>query len=90
MTHIFTYQSLGILAAIAIACALIPVYLRVLKSKNLQSITTTRLILLVIGSGLWIMYGFRDSSPGIVLLATFSFAMTSILFAIKLRSNKTS
>jgi uncharacterized protein with PQ loop repeat len=58
-----------------------------LKDQNIGDITKTQLFLLVIACALWIMYGLRDSSPAIVLLATFCLAITCILFAIKLRSN---
>jgi uncharacterized protein with PQ loop repeat len=86
MMNIFNYQALGILAAILIVIGVIPRYWTMLKTKDVAGISKKRLFLLVIGSVLWIMYGFRDSSPAIVLLATFCLSITCILFAIKLRS----
>lgn len=90
MTNIINYQTLGIIAAILIGAAMTPRYWTMLKTKDVSSISNTRLLLLVIGSMLWIMYGFRDSSPAIVLLATFCLSITCILFSIKIRSITTS
>ncbi len=90
MTNILNYQTVGVVAALLVVLTLIPSYWGMLKDKNVGAITKKRLFLLVIASMLWIMYGFRDSSPAIVLLATFCLAITCILFAIKLRSNKSS
>ena len=87
--NILNYQAVGVLAAILVAAAMVPRYWDMLKTKNVSTLPKSRLLLLVIGSVLWIIYGFRDSSPAIVLLATFCFAITCILFAIKLRSNTT-
>lgn len=87
MMYFLNYQALGVVAAALVVIALIPRYWQMLKDKNVDTLSKSRLLLLVIGSVLWIMYGFRDSSPAIVLLATFCFAITCILFAIKLRSN---
>lgn len=89
MMNFLNYQVVGVIAAILVATALLPRYWDMLKNKDVSTLSKSRLFLLVIGSVLWIMYGFRDSSPPIVLLATFCFAITCILFAIKLRSNTT-
>lgn len=87
--NILNYQVVGIIAALLVAAAMMPYYWNILRTKNVSTLSKSRLLLLVIASLLWIMYGFRDSSPAVVLLATFCFAITCILFAIKLRSNTT-
>jgi len=88
--QLLNYQLLGILGAVLLCLAFLPQCWHLLKTKDLNYINKKPLVLLVIGSILWIAYGFRDSSPAIVLLATFGFTAASMLLAIKLRSNKTS
>ena len=83
---IFNYQLLGLLAAIIVVTALVPRARQLLKTKALETIPTQRLILLAIGSALWIMYGIRDSSAAIVILAIFGFISSCILATVKLRS----
>lgn len=83
------YQLLGLIAAIVVFAALFPSCWQQLRHKDLTATSTIKLLLLVIGSLLWIMYGFRDSSPAVVLSAAISFAITSILLLIKLRSTHT-
>lgn len=80
------YQAIGLVAGATMLVALFPRYWRLMRTKDLSSTPTAKLLLLVIGSLLWIMYGFRDSSPAVVLFAAVSFAITSILLLIKLRS----
>lgn len=87
MLNFLNYQVLGIIAAILVSLAVVPRYWSLLKTKNLAEISKSQLFLLATGSFLWIIYGFRDSSPAIVLLATFCLSITCILCVIKLRSS---
>lgn len=87
MSHLFNYQTLGLLAAGSLAYVFFPAYIALFKSENYKKLPLKKLISLVITSILWIMYGISDSSPAIVLLAISGFAVTSLLLVIKLRSH---
>ncbi len=88
MFNIVNYQIIGLIAAVLVMIAIIPRYWNLLTTRHLNGISLIQLFLLVIGCVLWIMYGVRDSSPPVVLLATFCLAITCILFVIKLRSKE--
>ena len=90
MSHLFSYQFLGILAAALLICGFWPLLAPIFKPQNREKIPRNRLITLVITSILWIMYGISDSSPAIVLLAISGLVITTLLLVIKLRSHHTS
>lgn len=84
-----SYQALGLLAALLIIVGAAPSCIAHLRMRP-ATMTSWQLLLLVFGSLLWIMYGLRDSAPAIVLLATLSLAVTTILLVNKRRTKNSS
>lgn len=77
------FQLLGLFAAfITMAAFFLPCY-HAVKTKQCDFFSTFQLLALFAASLLWVAYGIRDSSPAIVLLSVFIFAITTILLAQK-------
>lgn len=84
----YIFQLVGISASILGAATFLPEVMRAFKTRHLHDIAWGMLLLLVINSLLWMIYGFYFSIFPVLLSASLNFVMGAILVQIKWRSER--
>lgn len=75
----------GIAASIFTAASLLPQLTKVIKEKKAEDVSLWMLLVLFVGLGLWVYYGFLKNDMIIIISNLFSFIVNILLagFAIK-------
>ena len=82
-------QWIGIAAGVFTASSMLPQLIKTIKEKKAEEISVLMLIVLIVGVGLWIVYGvMKDDLP---IIATNAVSLTvnllMIFFRIRYRNN---
>jgi len=72
-------------AAFCTTAAYVPQVLRVWRTRSTQDISLKMFVVLVIGLGLWITYGFAKGEIPIILANVVTLALASTILYFKLR-----
>ena len=79
-----TTQWFGIAAGIMTAVSMLPQLIKIIKEKKADDVSVLMLLVLIIGLGLWVVYGFlRDDWPLIITNSFFTSPLSSPLYKIK-------
>ena len=77
-------QALGLLAAFFTTIANIPQAIKVIRTRNVKSLSATTYAMLFIGMLLWVVYGIIQSDLPIILANSIAGALCGIILAMKL------
>lgn len=87
MSEIFI-EMIGFMAGFLIAVSMIPQAIKSYKTKSVKDISLLMLFIIMVGTGLWVIYGFLITSYPIMAMDGFGFIINLILIVIKLRHEK--
>ena len=78
---------IGLVAGVMTTGSFIPQLIKALKTKSTGDISVVMYIVLVMGTGLWIVYGVFQKSLPLILANVVSMSITSTILYLKLRYN---
>jgi MtN3 and saliva related transmembrane protein len=78
----------GLAAGICTAISLLPQLIKLLKDKKAEDISLFYLVILFIGLGLWIWYGFLRKDLPILVTNGFSLVINGIVIVLGIRYKK--
>lgn len=83
-------QLTGLAAGIITSIAMLPQLVKIIKERDAKDISITMIIVLLIGLGLWVVYGFLKDDLPIIATNIFSFLvnLTLLGFSIRFSSKK--
>jgi MtN3 and saliva related transmembrane protein len=81
-------QIVGLAAGICTAISLLPQLIKLLKHKKAEDISLFYLVILFIGLGLWIWYGFLREDIPILVTNGFSLVINGIIIVLGIRYKK--
>lgn len=76
---------LGYLAALLTTGSFLPQVLYTLRTRDTRSISLSMYLMLVCGTGTWLLYGLSISALPVVLANALSMLMSSVILIVKLR-----
>lgn len=76
---------LGYLAALLTTGSFLPQVLYTLRTRDTRSISLSMYLMLVCGTGTWLLYGLSISALPVVLANALSMLMSSVILVMKLR-----
>ena len=80
-----TTQWFGIAAGIMTAVSMLPQLIKIIKEKKADDVSVLMLLVLIIGLGLWVVYGFlRDDWP-LIITNSFSFLLNLVVLTLRIR-----
>lgn len=79
-----TFEIVGILAAILLTWAYLPLVIRLIRQKSFQQLSNSNLALYILSATCWGVYGVRASSPSLVITSVIAFVSFSILLLLKI------
>ena len=75
----------GIFAGVCTAASMLPQLIKIIKEKKADDVSVLMLLVLIIGLGLWVVYGFlRDDWP-LIITNSFSFLLNLIVLTLRIR-----
>jgi MtN3 and saliva related transmembrane protein len=75
---------LGLLAGILTSCAVIPQIYRAFRTRQVRDISVWQPVLLVVGMGLWLLYGILIHDVPLIAANIFSITCNLMLITMKL------
>lgn len=78
---------IGSIAAILTTFAFLPQVVRVVKTKDTESIALGMYVMQVIGIALWLAHGFHIGDLPLILANSVSFLLSGIILIYKLKTN---
>ncbi|MRR53252.1 MAG: hypothetical protein EG822_01900 [Deltaproteobacteria bacterium] len=75
---------LGLLAGILTSCAVLPQIYRAFRTRQVRDISVWQPVLLVVGMGLWLLYGILIDDLPLIAANIFSISCNLILIFMKL------
>ena len=78
-------EIVGLAAGICTSISLLPQLIKLLKHKKAEDISLFYLIILFIGLGLWIWYGFLREDTPIIVTNGFSLVINGIVIVLGIR-----
>jgi|SRR5690349_10016693 MtN3 and saliva related transmembrane protein len=81
-------QIVGLAAGICTAISLLPQLIKLLKHKKAEDISLFYLVILFVGLGLWIWYGFLRKDIPIIVTNGFSLVINGIIIVLGIRYKK--
>lgn len=83
---------LGLLAGIVTSCAVLPQIYRAFRTRQVRDISVWQPVLLVVGMGLWLLYGILIGDLPLIAANSFSISCNLVLIAMKVfySDNRTS
>lgn len=78
----------GFTAGILIAVSLIPQLIKSYKTRSVRDISLLMLIIIMLGTALWVIYGILIKSTPIILMDGFGFIVNLALIFMKIRYKK--
>lgn len=76
---------LGYLAALLTTGSFLPQVLHTLRTRDTHSISLSMYLMLVCGTGTWLLYGLSIAALPVVLANALSMLMSSVILVVKLR-----
>jgi len=74
---------LGLLAGALTSCAVIPQIYRALRTRQVRDISVWQPVLLVVGMGLWLLYGILINDLPLIAANIFSITCNLLLITLK-------
>lgn len=87
MNNLFV-NIIGFTAGILIAVSLIPQLIKSYKTRSVRDISLLMLIIIMLGTALWMIYGILIKSTPIILMDGFGFLVNLALIFMKIRYKK--
>jgi MtN3 and saliva related transmembrane protein len=78
---------IGLIAGVMTTGSFIPQLIKALQTKSTGDISIVMYIVMVLGIGLWIVYGIYQKSLPLILANIVSLSITSTILYLKLRYN---
>lgn len=75
-------QIVGIVAGILTSVSMLPQVIKTFKEKKAEDISLVMIIVLMIGVGCWVYYGFLRKDLPIIVTNCFSFLINSLLLIL--------
>ena len=75
---------LGLVAGAVTSCAVIPQVVKAYRSKHVRDISIWQPVILVIGMGLWLLYGLLINDVPLIAANIFSIFCNTFLIAMKI------
>ena len=80
-----TSTIIGIIAGILTSCSMLPQLIKAIRTRDTKDLSTFMVVLLAVGLGMWVYYGFlRDDMP-IIFTNSFAFAVNLTLLFLHLK-----
>ncbi len=79
-------EYMGFAASSLATLAFLPQVLKTCRSRSAHDLSLSTLLLLVAGSGLWIVYGVLRNAPAIWLGNGITLALTGLILSVKVES----
>ena len=84
-----TTQWFGIAAGVMTAVSMVPQLIKIIKEKKADDVSLLMLAVLIIGLGLWAIYGFMREDWPIIVTNSFSFLLNCVVLFFRLRYSGT-
>jgi MtN3 and saliva related transmembrane protein len=81
-------QVIGIVAGIFTSASLLPQLIKIIKEKKVEDLSMGMFVALMIGVGLWIVYGFLKDDYPIIVTNCFSFILNVAILVLRFRYKK--
>jgi MtN3 and saliva related transmembrane protein len=78
-------QLLGIVAGILTSSSMLPQLIKIIKEKKAQEVSLLMLVVLLVGVGLWAVYGFIKNDIPIIATNCFSVLVNFITLIYRIR-----
>lgn len=75
---------LGLLAGVLTSCAVLPQIYRAFRTRQVRDISVWQPVLLVVGMGLWLLYGILINDLPLIAANIFSISCNLILIVMKM------
>lgn len=76
---------MGIIAGIFTSASLLPQLIKIIKEKKVEDLSMGMFVALMIGVGLWIVYGFLKDDYPIIVTNCFSFVLNVAILVLRFR-----
>ena len=80
-----TTQWFGIAAGVMTAVSMLPQLIKIIKEKKADDISVIILMVLIVGLGLWVVYGFMREDWPIILTNSFSFLLNLLVLTLRIK-----
>ena len=80
-----TTQWFGIAAGIMTAVSMLPQLIKIIKGKKADDVSVIMLMVLIVGLGLWVVYGFMREDWPIILTNSFSFLLNLLVLTLRIK-----
>ena len=80
-----TTQWFGIVAGVMTAVSMLPQLIKIIKEKKADDISVIMLMVLIVGLGLWVVYGFMREDWPIILTNSFSFLLNLLVLTLRIK-----
>lgn len=84
-----TTQWFGIAAGVMTAVSMLPQLIKIIKEKKAEDVSLLMLAVLIIGLGLWVVYGFMRQDWPIIATNSFSLLLNCVVLFFRLRYSGT-
>ena len=78
-------ETLGFVAAILTTLSFLPQALRIRRLRSADDVSLTMYLMMVIGQGLWLVYGIVISSPSMIGANVIAMTLVAWVLSMKLR-----
>lgn len=78
-------QWIGIVAGVLTSASMIPQLVKIIKEKKAQEVSVLMLVTLLIGVGLWAVYGFMKKDTPIIATNCFSFLVNALTLGFRIK-----
>lgn len=81
-------QWIGIIAGIFTSSSMLPQLIKIIKEKKAQEVSVLMLVVLLLGVGLWVVYGFIKNDMPIIVTNCFSVLVNllTLIFRMKYKN----
>lgn len=80
-----TTQWFGIAAGVMTAVSMLPQLIKIIKEKKADDVSVLMLMVLIIGLGLWVVYGFLREDWPLIVTNSFSFLLNLVVLTLRIR-----
>ena len=80
-----TTQWFGIAAGVMTAVSMLPQLIKIIKEKKADDVSVIMLMVLIIGLGLWVVYGFLREDWPLIVTNSFSFLLNLVVLMLRIR-----
>lgn len=77
--------ALGLIAGAMTTASFLPQVIKTLRSKDTKSLSLVMYLVLVLGVGLWIVYGILEKKAPVIIANSLTLALSSIVLLCKIR-----